>query len=55
MTQLSLLLNCDVDNPMEGNITYLEKTGKACLSLSEIDTEKIFPRQWSMANHWFTF
>ena len=35
ITKLSLLLNCDVDNLLEGNITYLERTWQGLLILKE--------------------
>ena len=35
ITKLSLLLNCDVDNLLEGNVTYLEKTWQGLLILNE--------------------
>ena len=35
IAKLSLLLNCDVDNLLEGNITYLEKSWQGLLLLKE--------------------
>ena len=35
VTKLSNLLNCDVDNLLEGNITYLEKTWQGLLILKD--------------------
>lgn len=40
VTKLSILLNVDVDNLLEGNITYLEKTWQGLLILQE--NEEIF-------------
>ena len=37
VTKLSVLLNVDVDNLLEGNITYLEKTWQGLLILEEYD------------------
>ena len=37
VTKLSILLNVDVDNLLEGNITYLEKTWQGLLILEEND------------------
>lgn len=37
VTKLSVLLNVDVDNLLEGNITYLEKTWQGILILKEND------------------
>ncbi|MBQ3138987.1 MAG: helix-turn-helix domain-containing protein [Ruminococcus sp.] len=37
VTKLSLILNCDVDNLLEGNITYLEKSWQGFLLLKEND------------------
>ena len=37
VTKLSLLLNVDVDNLLEGNITYLDKTWQGLLILKEND------------------
>lgn len=41
VTQLSLILNCDVDNLLEGNITFLEKSWQGLLLLED-KPEKIF-------------
>lgn len=35
VTQLSLILNCDVDNLLEGNITFLEKSWQGLLVMGE--------------------
>ena len=35
ITELSLVLNCDVDNLLEGNITFLEKSWQGLLVLKE--------------------
>lgn len=41
ITQLSLILNCDVDNLLEGNITFLERTWQGLLIMEELP-EQIF-------------
>lgn len=41
VTQLSLILNCDVDNLLEGNISFLEKTWQGLLILKD-NNEKIY-------------
>lgn len=41
ITQLSLILNCDVDNLLEGNITFLEKSWQGLLVIDE-NNQNIF-------------
>lgn len=41
VTQLSLILNCDVDNLLEGNITFLEKSWQGLLIFKD-ESGKIF-------------
>lgn len=41
VTQLSLILNCDVDNLLEGNITFLEKSWQGLLVIND-ENQEIF-------------
>lgn len=41
VTRLSMILNCDVDNLLEGNITFLEKSWQGLLTIDD-KNQKIF-------------